>query len=219
VGDIYGQRIRGYVTAPVSGQYTFWIASDDKAELYLSTSEDAARKTRIAYVTSWTGSREWDKHSTQQSAKIPLEAGKRYYIEALHLEGGGGDNLAVGWQLPNGSMERPIAGNRLSPVDASLAATRLSHAAEAEPFFEKATAYPNPFRDIITVSFGSEETKLAEVAIYGQDGKALYKVSKLELANNTLEMNLSELNLKGGLYILKYTDSKGKSNSIKIIKE
>ncbi|MHA6249945.1 Ig-like domain-containing protein, partial [Pontibacter sp. CAU 1760] len=116
VGDNYGQRIRGYVTAPVSGQYTFWIASDDKAELYLSTSEEAGAKRRIAFVESWTNSREWDKHASQQSARVSLEAGKRYYIEALHLEGGGGDNLAVGWQLPNGTMERPIAGNRLSPM-------------------------------------------------------------------------------------------------------
>ena len=30
-------------------------------------------------------------------------------------EGNGGDNLAVGWQLPNGALERPISGNRLIP--------------------------------------------------------------------------------------------------------
>ena len=30
-------------------------------------------------------------------------------------EGGGGDNLAVGWQLPNGTFERPIPGNRIIP--------------------------------------------------------------------------------------------------------
>ncbi|MCC3378013.1 PA14 domain-containing protein, partial [Cohnella sp. REN36] len=68
-GNTYGQRIRGYVTAPVSGQYTFWIAADDMAELYLSTSEDAARKVKIAYSNSWTNAREWTKSSTQQSAK------------------------------------------------------------------------------------------------------------------------------------------------------
>ena len=28
---------------------------------------------------------------------------------------GGGDNLAVGWQLPSGGYERPIPGSRLSP--------------------------------------------------------------------------------------------------------
>src|SRR4051812_27103909 len=29
VGDQYGQRIHGYIVPPVTGNYTFWIASDD----------------------------------------------------------------------------------------------------------------------------------------------------------------------------------------------
>ncbi len=40
-------------------------------------------------------------------------AGQRYYIEALMKEGGGGDNLAVRWQLPNATIEEPIPNNRL----------------------------------------------------------------------------------------------------------
>ena len=45
----------------------------------------------------------------------PLKAGRRYYVEALHKEGGGGDHVSVKWQLPNGQQEAPIPGNRLSP--------------------------------------------------------------------------------------------------------
>src|SRR5690606_27592464 len=90
-GNNYGQRIRGYVTAPVSGQYTFWIAADDMAELYVSTSEDPARKTRVAFSSTWTNPREWNKNASQQSAKITLEAGKRYYIEARSEERRGGE--------------------------------------------------------------------------------------------------------------------------------
>src|SRR5690606_9054303 len=33
----------------------------------------------------------------------------------LHEQGVGSDHLSVGWQLPDGSMERPIAGGWLSP--------------------------------------------------------------------------------------------------------
>jgi hypothetical protein len=113
--DNYGQRIRGYVTAPTTGNYTFWIAADDHAELWLSTSENPSKKVKIAQSTGYTAPRQWDKYSSQRSVSIKLEAGKRYYIEALHKEGGGGDNLAVGWRLPSGAYERPIAGNRLSP--------------------------------------------------------------------------------------------------------
>ena len=35
--DNYGTRLRGYITAPVTGDYTFWIASDDNSELWLSS--------------------------------------------------------------------------------------------------------------------------------------------------------------------------------------
>src|SRR5262249_5551475 len=45
-------------------------------------------------------------------------AGKRYYIEAIHAEGGGGDNIAVTWVLPGGSDPAdgasPIPGAYLS---------------------------------------------------------------------------------------------------------
>nr|WP_230680359.1 Ig-like domain-containing protein [Pontibacter sp. 172403-2] len=117
VADSYGQRVRGYLTAPVTGEYTFWIASDDYSELWLSTSTDPADKVKLAYVNGWTKSQEWSKYRTQQSVKVKLEVGQRYYIEALHLENSGSDNLAVGWQLPDGSMERPIPGPRLTPYE------------------------------------------------------------------------------------------------------
>ncbi|CAA9284509.1 MAG: GH119 / CBM16 [uncultured Cytophagales bacterium] len=116
-GDNYGARIRGYVCPPATGNYTFWIASDDESELWLSTSASPAGKVRIASVTGSTASREWGKFPSQQSAPIALQAGTAYYIEALHKEGTGGDHLAVGWQLPDGTQQRPIPGSRLSPFE------------------------------------------------------------------------------------------------------
>jgi Bacterial Ig domain/PA14 domain len=111
----YGTRLSGYVVAPVTGSYVFWIAGDDNCELWLSSNDSAASKVLIASVPGWTSSREWGKYPAQQSVAITLTAGARYWIEALQKEGGGGDNLAVGWQLPGGTQERPIPGNRLMP--------------------------------------------------------------------------------------------------------
>ncbi|NEM99181.1 PA14 domain-containing protein [Pontibacter burrus] len=220
-GDNYGQRIRGYVTAPVSGQYTFWIAGDNNAELYLSTSEDPAKKVRIATVNGWTNPREWTKQANQQSAKITLEAGKRYYIEALHVEVEGGDNLAVGWQLPNGTMERPIAGNRLSPMTADMGTLTLASTAKEDTniSFSEVTAYPNPFKTVLTLDMGSENVKLQEVVLMTQAGSVRYKITQPTLVNNKLEMDLSGVNLTSGIYILKYTDSNGTSKSLKVVKE
>ena len=126
IADNYGQRIRGYVCPPVSGNYIFWIASDDNSELWLSTNDNPANKQKIASVSGYTSSGQWTKYTTQQSIAINLTAGLKYYIEALHKEGGFGDNCAVGWQLPNGTFERPIPGTRLSPFIIPLTATIAS---------------------------------------------------------------------------------------------
>jgi len=115
VGANYGQRIRGTICAPVSGEYVFWIASNDNSELWLSTDHTPDHKVKIASVTGYTGAREWSKYPSQQSAPVTLVAGRSYYIEALHKQGANTDNLAVGWQLPDGFLERPIPGSRLSP--------------------------------------------------------------------------------------------------------
>ncbi|MCX5672248.1 MAG: lamin tail domain-containing protein [Planctomycetota bacterium] len=121
--DGYGTRMRAYVTAPATGDYVFWIASDDNSELWLSTNDDPATKRRIAYVSGWTGPREWTIEANQSSASaygiITLQAGQRYYIEALQKEGGGGDNLCVRWQLPNLTIEEPIPGSRLTAYAAT----------------------------------------------------------------------------------------------------
>jgi hypothetical protein len=120
--DNYGTRIRGYVVPPTTGSYTFWISSDDNSELWLSTSADPAGKALIASVTGYTNSREWTKFSSQQSIARTLTAGQKYYIEVLHKEGTGGDNVAVGWQGPGitGDTERPIPASRLIPYEAGL---------------------------------------------------------------------------------------------------
>jgi hypothetical protein len=114
IADDYGTRIRGYIHPPQSGPYTFWTATDDGGELFLSTSEDPAQKVRIAYQAFAVKRRDWNFTPTQRSNAINLVRGRRYYIELLHKEGKGDDHCAVGWQLPDGTMERPIPGKRLS---------------------------------------------------------------------------------------------------------
>ncbi|MHA4806875.1 Ig-like domain-containing protein [Flavitalea flava] len=113
----YGARYSGYITAPQTGNYTFWIASDDQSELWLSNNGDSAGKQKIAWVADWTNSRVWTASPSQQSVPISLVAGQRYYIEALYKQGGGGDNLAVGWTLPDSSEEKPIPAQRIVPFN------------------------------------------------------------------------------------------------------
>jgi hypothetical protein len=110
----YGTRIRGYLYPPADGSYTFWIASDDSSQLWLSTDADPCHAVQIAYVSGWTNQYEWTKYTSQTSAAKALLAGHKYYIEALQKEGGGGDNIAVAWEGP-GITRQVIDGVYLSP--------------------------------------------------------------------------------------------------------
>jgi regulation of enolase protein 1 (concanavalin A-like superfamily) len=107
--NYYGQRLRAFVVPPTNGNYTFWIASDDSSEMFISTDEAPANETAVASVSTWTGLRVFSKETNQQSPPIYLQGGQRYYLEALMQQGNGGDNLTVQWQLPNGTIELPLA--------------------------------------------------------------------------------------------------------------
>jgi len=115
--DYYGARISGYIHPPTSANYTFWISSDDNSQLWLSTDESPGNAILIAREDSWTESRVWEE-GTEKSAPIYLEAGKKYYVEAIMKEDGGGDNLAVTWNGPAG-YPNPIGGAYLSPATAT----------------------------------------------------------------------------------------------------
>ncbi|NIS53452.1 MAG: hypothetical protein GWN67_28870, partial [Phycisphaerae bacterium] len=117
--DYYGARVRGYIHPPSTGNYTFWISTDDGGELWLSTDDDPVNKVLIAYESSWSGIRVWQLGGNEESSPIPLVGGQKYYIEALMKEHGGGDNLAVAWSLDNNppvNGDPPIDGAYLSPA-------------------------------------------------------------------------------------------------------
>ncbi|MGL4630484.1 MAG: PQQ-dependent sugar dehydrogenase [Leadbetterella sp.] len=107
IANEFGARIYGYLVAPSTGNYTFWISGDDNVELYLSTDNNPNNKRRIAYHSTYTNSREWNKVSTQKSSQISLTANVVYFIEAFQKEGSGGDHLAVGWAKPGQATTSP----------------------------------------------------------------------------------------------------------------
>jgi len=66
-GNNYGMKVYGYICPPTSGNYVFWIASDENAELWLSTTSSSANRVKIAFNTTATKSRQWNKSSSQKS--------------------------------------------------------------------------------------------------------------------------------------------------------
>jgi hypothetical protein len=136
--DNYGSQIVGYFYPPSTGDYVFYIASDDNGALYLSTDDNPANKKLIAQETAYSSAREfgtsagssditaknsssftgtqWPNKDANGLAVITLQGGQPYYIEALAKEGTGGDHLAVAVQDPLGAIDpaSPIPGQYLS---------------------------------------------------------------------------------------------------------
>lgn len=112
IGDNYAQRLRGYLSVPVTGDYTFWVAGNDQCELWLSTNEQKFYKRLLAslppsrpYDPFVTAFREWNKYPEQTSRPVRLEKGKKYFLEILHKEGTGRDHVSAAWQVPGKERE------------------------------------------------------------------------------------------------------------------
>ena len=118
--DNYGSAFRGYVIPPATGSYTFWVASDDASELYLSTDANPANTSKIGWVLGYTSANQWDKFSSQKSSSVTLTAGQPYYLEIRHKEGGGGDHVSAAWQGP-GITRQIISGLYTAPYSPNYA--------------------------------------------------------------------------------------------------
>ena len=126
LGDNYGSRLSGWIIPPVTGTYVFFVSGDDQTQVFLATDGGNGRGTLIAQVTAWTSDEEWGKEPTQRSAPIALSASKPCRLEILHKQGGGGDHLTVGWQLPDGTMQRPIPNEYVVPDSVAPMASKKS---------------------------------------------------------------------------------------------
>ena len=115
-GDNFGERIRGYLYPPKTGDYTFWIAGDGFARFSLSRDDQPRNKVWIATAAETKKKpREWTSQRNQQSSVITLTAGRKYYIEVIQNDAGKGEHhLAVAWQGPDRERE-VIPGEFLSP--------------------------------------------------------------------------------------------------------
>ena len=119
-GNNYGNRLSCLFYPPSSGNYVFFVASDDQSDLFVSTDNNPASKRMVAQETGWSNARQWtapggggstapQKRSDQFSpdggfsqpfaAGLPMTGGQPYYIELDHQDTGGGENAGVTYKL------------------------------------------------------------------------------------------------------------------------
>ncbi len=110
--ETYGGRLRALFIPPTSGNWIFYLRSDDGSELYLNPAGvGAAGKTLLTAEAACCNT-----FSVHPSAPQPLTAGHAYYMEALYKEGGGGDFCQVAAK----PASDPTDPNTLNPIPATM---------------------------------------------------------------------------------------------------
>jgi hypothetical protein len=114
-GNTYVNHLSGFFVPATTGAYDFIVAGDDHIDVFLSTDSNPNNKRMICQQPGWCNARNWpgdegggadgnQKHSatwTNASGVAPfasgiqMTAGQKYFLEAWHQEGGGGDSVAV----------------------------------------------------------------------------------------------------------------------------
>lgn len=128
-----GVRYRGFLVAPVTGEYRLWIAGNEQCELWFAdgTVKDPTTnapltnrfgKQRLAhnkspndsYPSAYQG---YDRLAVQRTRVVHLTQGQSYYIEALHVKGNGTpSHISVAWQVPGQARSVIPASALLSDV-------------------------------------------------------------------------------------------------------
>jgi hypothetical protein len=107
LGDNYGARITGTITPTASGQYNFFIRSDDSSQFYLNTSSATlpvpGTATPLIEETgcchAFLEPTDTTEPSVTTQTPVSLTAGTSYGFVILLKEGGGGDGVGVAWRL------------------------------------------------------------------------------------------------------------------------
>ena len=154
LGDGFGKKVSGWIVPAATGAYIFAVSGDDEVQLKLSTDATAANAVPIAQTTTATAFRNWTAKASQTSAAITLQAGSKYYIEALHADAAGADHFSIGWKKPGDAAISVIPDEVLIPtgVDTvqSTQANILNTLANVHPYLYTSAERFTYLRQLVT---------------------------------------------------------------------
>jgi len=202
----YGLVLSGLVTPPTTGQYIFYVSGDDNCALYLSTDDSPANKKLIAVEPEWNGFKGWttadrrpvsanlDPKQVRPNTSLPVQltANKRYYIEAIVKEGGGGDALSVGWTQ---GTTPATTDDEVAILDASVIGTMAPNAPAFRIEPKDGTVLQNRPAQLSAFGLGTpannlaaDPTKIAPVTTlqWFQNDKAIDGATNSELTSSIL---------------------------------
>jgi hypothetical protein len=101
-GDNFGARVTGTLSPPGTGQWHFFIRSDDASQFFLNTTGPAIPATTgtpTAREDGCCNAFQEPGTAMQTSTPISLVAGQQYGFVILLKEGGGGDGVGVAMRV------------------------------------------------------------------------------------------------------------------------
>ena len=186
--DNYGTYTRGFIEAPMTGDYLFYIASDDASEFWLSDGTNPVNRSSgnptafepdccTGTITDIDGLFDGERLDQRHSAPVSLVRGNKYYFEILHKEQAGGAWWRMGWQRPDGVQEQipskvlaPYAPGSALSITAGPESVSVSEPSPASFSVDVSGPQPigfqwlrngSPIQDAILSHYTIEETNLS----------------------------------------------------------
>ena len=148
----FAGEIEGWITPAESGDYDFFLRSDDASELWISSDDSAANLEFQAEELGCCNAFLEPGADQTTFQPISLVAGEKYFVQVLYKEGGGGDFAQVAWRKTTDDTAaanlQPIGGAFLSSDTALLIAAEGSFGGRAPA----AGATVDPRTDTISIS-------------------------------------------------------------------
>lgn len=175
----YSIRWTGKIEPRYSGEYTFYITSDNGRRLWINNQ---------LVIDKWLD--DWD---IEYSGTITLTAGQLYDIKMEYFENNGGANCRLRWSSASQPKEI-IPKNQLYAVSPTLANTSLAVSQSEVSGNKDIILYPNPAAGSIQLKFNARQ---ARIIIYDVLGR---QVMPQTIIQSDKPVNIA--NLKDGLYLI-----------------
>gem|GEM_PF-1079631 len=186
----YGARITGVVIPPTSGDYEFFLRSDDASQLFFNKAGDALAGLEMIAEEAGCCNAFQEPGATQTSAPITLQAGKAYAIQAIFKEGTGGDFCQVAWRKV-GDTTAPAL---LKPIPSAFVATSIP-AAGSITITKQPTNLTAAQNDVVSLGMQLTVSQGPVVVQWQRDG-----VNVPELTGLTVPLGPLALSQNGAKY-------------------
>jgi hypothetical protein len=178
--DHYSVRWTGKIEPRYSGEYTFYMTSDNGRRLWINNQ---------LVIDKWVN--DWD---IEYSGTITLTAGQLYDIKVEYFEDFGGANTRLRWSSASQPKEI-IPRNQLYATATAAADARTTAALKETPAEDDhVVLYPNPSAGNIRLKFRGKQ---ARIVIYNTSGQVIMPG---RMIRQDEPVNISAL--KDGLYFI-----------------